>query len=96
MKKVTYTIDDQTAKTLRRVSMRTRKPQSAIIREAVAQYRPDGDRRGEEERRRVLDVLDAYWAAMPKRSNAAVEKELREIRASRRMGWRSGGDRRRR
>jgi hypothetical protein len=96
MKKVTYTIDDRTATTLRRAAARHRKPQSAIVREAVAQYRPDGDRRGEEERRRVLNVLDAYWASMPKRSNAAVEKELREIRASRRVGWRPGVPRRRR
>jgi hypothetical protein len=95
MKKVTYTIDDRTAKTLRRASMRDRKPQSAIVREAVAQYRPDGDRLSQDERRRMLNVLDAYLAMMPSRSTAAVDKELRDIRASRRVGWRSEKSRRR-
>ena len=96
MKKVTYTIDDVTVKAIRRASTRSGKPQSAIVREAVAQYRPDGDRLSQDERRRMLNVLDAYLAMMPKRSAAAVDKELRDIRTSRRVGWRSKESRRRR
>ena len=95
MKKVTYTLDDETVDAIRRAAARSNRPQSAIVRAAVAAY-GDGDRLAESERRRMLTALRAYQAAMPKRSMAAVEKELREIRASRRIGWQGRGDRRRR
>jgi hypothetical protein len=95
MKKVTYTLDDETVAAIRRVATRSNRPQSAIVRAAVAAY-GDGDRLPESDRRRMLTALRAYQAAMPTRSMAAVEKELREIRASRRIGWQRPSDRRRR
>lgn len=95
MKKVTYTLDDETVDAIRRAAARSNRPQSAIVRAAVAAY-GDGDRLGESERRRMLTALRAYQAVMPRRSMAPVQKELREIRASRRIGWQGRGDRRRR
>jgi predicted transcriptional regulator len=95
MKKVTYTLDDETVAAIRRAATRSNRPQSAIVRAAVAAY-GDGDRLPESERRRLLIALRAYQTAMPKRSMTAVEKELREIRASRRIGWQRRSDGRRR
>ena len=96
MKKVTFTFDDETVETIRRAAKREDRPQSAVVREAVAMYGAREDRLSEAERQRLLNVLDAHLALMPKRSAAAVDRELREIRASRRAGWRRRSERRRR
>lgn len=84
MKKVTYTLDEGTVEAIREISARTGRPQSSVVREAMAAYSVRNDRVSESERRRRLAVLDAYMATKPKRSPAAVDRELREIRASRR------------
>jgi predicted transcriptional regulator len=38
MPKVTFSLDDETVQLLRRVAERSRKAQSLVVREAVAQY----------------------------------------------------------
>ena len=95
MKKVTYTLDDQTVDTVRRAAKRSNRPQSSIVREAVAAYGANQDRLPETERRRLLNILHAYMVTAPKRSRASVDKELRDIRASRRLGWARKSDWRR-
>jgi hypothetical protein len=42
----------------------------------------------EQERIRVLRVLDAHLGRVPQRDHAGVDRELKELRASRRTGWR--------
>lgn len=87
MVKVTYSLDDATVRRIRRAAERLGKPQSQVVREAVAEYDARTDRLSEAERLRMLDVLDRWRKEHTPRSPESVEAELREIRESRREGW---------
>ena len=84
MVKVTYSLDDTTVRRIRRAAERLRKPQSQVVREAVAEYDARADRLSEAERLRMLEVLDRLSKEPVTRSQESVDAELREIRASRR------------
>ena len=84
MVKVTYSLDDATVRRIRRTAERLGKPQSHVVREAVAEYDARTDRLSEAERLRMLDVLDRWRKEQAPRSSESVEAELREIRLSRR------------
>ena len=87
MVKVTYSLDDATVRRIRRAAERLGKPQSQVVREAVAEYDARTDRMSEADRLRMLDVLDRWRKEHTPRSPESVEAELREIRESRREGW---------
>ena len=87
MVKVTYSLDDATVRRVRRTAERLGKPQSQVVREAVAEYDARTDRLSEAERLRMLDVLDRWRKEHTPRSRESVEAELREIRQSRLEGW---------
>ena len=55
--KLTFSLDEETVRTLRRVSEQKRKAQSLIVREAIAEYGAREDRLPEDERTRRLEVL---------------------------------------
>ena len=84
MAKVTYSLDDATVRRVRRTAERLGKPQSHVVREAVAEYDARTDRLSEAERLRMLDVLDRWRKEAITRPRESVEAELREIRSSRR------------
>ena len=84
MVKVTYSLDDATVRRVRRAAERLGKPQSHVVREAVAEYDARTDRLSESERLRMLEVLDRWRREPVERSRESVEAELREIRLSRR------------
>jgi predicted transcriptional regulator len=84
MVKVTFTLDDETVERLRRLAARLRRPQSQVVRESIREYEVRSDKLSEDERRRMLDVLDRITKAPPTRPQAEVDAELREIRAARR------------
>jgi predicted DNA-binding protein len=84
MVKVTFTLDDETVERLRRLAMRLRRPRSAVVRESIKEYEARSDKLGEDERRRMLDILDRITNAPPTRPQAEVDAELREIRVARR------------
>jgi predicted transcriptional regulator len=86
MIKVTFTFDEATVDQLRRTAARVRKPQSRVVREAIHEYAAKADRLTDDERRRMLAVLDRAMQRPPSRPAAEVGVELREIRAARR-GW---------
>ena len=88
MVKMTFTLDDETVATLRQASERLAKPQSVIVREAIREYGARAGRLSEEERRRMLRSIDAVLTQPPTRPVAAVERELRDVRAARRRGGR--------
>ena len=88
MVKMTFTLHDETAAALRQASERLAKPQSVIVREAIREYGARAGRLSEEERRRMLRSIDAVLTQPPTRTVAAVERELRELRAARRRGGR--------
>ncbi len=92
--KVTYTLDNETVERIRQAATRANKPQSAIVREAVARYAATPDGPGHEDVRRKLRILDAILAMPPTRTAQAVDRELRALRKSRRTGWKRRDSRR--
>jgi predicted transcriptional regulator len=87
MVKLTLSLDDDVVRLLRRTAERARKPQSQIVREAIALYAAREETLSEGERERLLGVLSAIKARPSRRSSAEVDRELRGIRQSRRTGW---------
>ena len=83
MVKVTYSLDDATVRRIRRAAERLGKPQSQVVREAVAEYDARTDRLSEAERLRMLEVLDRWRETMTPRSRESIDAELEEIRLSR-------------
>jgi len=87
MPKLTFSLDEDSVQTLRRVSQRSRKPQSLVVREAIAQYAEREEVLSPEERDRLLAVLHGIKRRPATRAASAVRGELGEIRRSRRTGW---------
>jgi predicted transcriptional regulator len=87
MPKVTFSLDDDTVETLRRTAARRGKPQSMIVREAVAHYAAQEERLSDAERDRMLALVRRIRNRPPTRPEAEVDRELRAIRRSRRTGW---------
>jgi len=90
MAKVTFSLDDATVETLRKTATRLRKPQSLVVREAIAQYAAQEDRLSDDERERMLKVIDRFMKLPPSGSHTDAGREIQEIRRSRRTGWRPG------
>ena len=88
MVKMTFTFDENTAETLRRTASRLKRPQSVVVREAIQEYASRADRLSDEERKQMIKVLDRMIARPPKRTQAEVDAEIGEIRATRRTGGR--------
>ena len=88
MARVTFSLDDATVAAIRKTAERLRKPQSQVVREAVADYAARSDRLSESERVRLLGVLDRLHDHRPARSASEVDAELAELRRARRGGGR--------
>jgi hypothetical protein len=88
MVKVTFTLDDETVAKLRQSAARLEKPQSEVVREAIAEYAERVGRLSERERRHLVGVFDRFMQPVPQRPAAAVDAELKEVRAARRAGGR--------
>jgi predicted transcriptional regulator len=86
--KVTFTLDEVTVGKLNEAALRASKPKSEVIREAVADYYEKTDRLSEAERARMLAALRKFMAEPPTRTQAEVDRELRELRRARRSGGR--------
>jgi len=85
--KVTYTLDDETVARIRKLAERSRKPQSLVVREAVAHYAAREEKLTPEEQDRMLRVIDEM-KKRPRRPGdktaADVDRELKELRLARR------------
>lgn len=88
MKKVTYTLDDDTVAHLDRMARRLSKPKSQVVREAIRFYGEEVDRLSDEERDQMLEVFDEVTARIPNRSRADVNAELEAVGKARRSGGR--------
>jgi predicted transcriptional regulator len=84
MQKLTFTLDEDTVNRLRRIAARLARPQSYVVREAVKEYDARAGKLSEDERARLLSAVDGMLKAPATRSTAAVDAELRELRAARR------------
>lgn len=89
VRKVTFTLDDETIHRLQNASERLRKPKSEVVREAIADYHARVGRLSDEERRRMLKIVDELLPQIPKRKVEQVEREIAAVRAARRAGGRS-------
>ncbi len=87
MVRATFSLDEATVRRLRRTAKRLGKPQSQIVREAIADYAARSGRLSEVERLSMLEVLDRLRREHVAGSADAVDAELRAIRESRRVGW---------
>jgi predicted transcriptional regulator len=96
MVKVTFTLDDQTIERLRRTAARLGKPQSHVVREAIREYETRSARLSDEERVRMLAIVDRMVLEPPTRTAAEVDAELGAMRASRRRWGRPRASTRRR
>ena len=88
MVRVTFSLDEDTVNTLKRTAARLKKPQSLVVREAVADYAARSDRLSEAERARALRVLERLRDATMTRAAADVDAELKALRTARRAGGR--------
>ena len=91
MPKVTFSLDDATVRLLRRTAERARKPQSLVVREAIAQYAAREETLSDAERERLLGALRTIKVQPPTRGDDEVDRELREIRRSRAAASRRTG-----
>jgi predicted transcriptional regulator len=96
MVKVTFTLDEQTVERLRRTAARLAKPQSYVVREAVREYEARSTKLSDEDRARMLAIVDRMVKEPPTRTAAEVDAELGKIRASRRRWGRGETSTRRR
>ena len=88
VRKVTFTLDEQTLRRLQTAAERMRKPKSAIVREAIADYHDRIGKLSEAERLRLLKVMEEIMASPPSRPQEEVDREIAEIRDARRRGGR--------
>ena len=81
MVKVTFTLDDETVGRLRRLAARLHRPLSQIVRESVKDYEARSDKLSEEERQRMLAVLDEIMKvasdALPGRGGRRAARDPR-------------------
>ena len=85
---MTFSLDDMTVERIRRTAARLRKPQSQVVREAVAEYAERADRLSDTERTRALALLERFRGIRTTRPAEDVDRELAGIRAARRAGGR--------
>jgi hypothetical protein len=88
MLRVTFSLDERTVAEIRRTAARLRKPQSQVVREAVAEYATRSDRTSDRERLHVLNVLERLRDTAPTRPAREVDAEIRSLRAARRQSGR--------
>lgn len=90
-RKVTFTLDEETAARIDRLAGLLQVPKSQVVREAVQKYHPMAEPLSLEERTRMLEVLDEHLANLPPRPPGEMERELAELRRSRRHWGRLNG-----
>ena len=89
MVKMTFTLDETTVEALKRIANRLQKPQSYVLREAISYYEPHAGQLSKAERKRRVELFDQVVAAIPKKSASAIDRELEDLKLSRRKGWRN-------
>ncbi len=88
MARVTFSLDEATVAQIRQTAARLRKPQSHVVRDAVADYATRTDRLSERERQHLMGVLERLRDAKPTRTAPDVNAELKALRTARRAGGR--------
>lgn len=89
---MTFSLDTRTAARIDALGRELGMPKSAIVREAVAGYAESARQLPEAERLERLRQFEELVVRIPPRPRRDVEAELRELRRSRRTGWRGVSD----
>jgi Ser-tRNA(Ala) deacylase AlaX len=84
MAKLTFSLDEATVAKLRKTAARLRKPQSLVVREAIARYAAQEDLTTPEERDRLLQIIDEIKKQPTYGTHADALREIAEIRKARR------------
>ena len=87
MAKMTFSLDDETVRTLRMIAERKQKPQSVVVREAIVEYAAKDEKLSDPERTRKLQLIRNLRSQAPTRDQADVDRELDDLRRSRKTGW---------
>ncbi len=88
VRKVTFTLDEQTIRRLQDAAERVKKPKSEVVREAIADYHQRIGKLSEAERLRLLKIMEEIMARPTTGSQEDVDREIAEIRELRRHGGR--------
>jgi predicted DNA-binding protein len=87
MAKMTFSLDDETVRTLRMIAERKQKPQSVVVREAIIEYAAKDEKLSDSERVRKLQLIRNLRSQAATRDQASVNRELDDLRSSRKTGW---------
>lgn len=90
--KMTFSLDEATAKRLRQTAEVLGKPKSEVVRDAILDYSERKGRLTEAERRRLLSAFDQLVPAIPERPAADVDEEIKSNRRARQQGGRRRGE----
>lgn len=82
--KATFVLDEESSQKLELAAKRTGKPKSAVVREAIVEYSDRTEQLSDEERERMLRVIDGWDKEPPTRPQSEVDEELAELRRARR------------
>jgi len=86
--KMTFSLDEITAQQLNQTAERLKLAKSAVVREAIRDYAARAGQLSEEERQRMLQAFDDHLPQVPDRPIEEVDREIEEIRRTRRGGGR--------
>ena len=86
--KMTFSLDELTARRLNQTAERLNLAKSEIVREAIHDYAARAGRLSENERQRLLRAFDEHLPQIPDRPVEAVEQELEDLHRARRGGGR--------
>lgn len=90
--KMTFSLDEETARRLDRTAERLAIPKSHVVREAISEYSARADRLSAEEQDRLLRAFDALVPKIPQRPAKEVDAEIDAVRQARRAGGRGHGE----
>jgi hypothetical protein len=88
VRKVTFTLDEETVARIDQAAERLGLPKSGVVREAVLEYAERIGRLSERERVRLLGLFDKLVPAIPRGAAGAVRAERGALRKARRRGGR--------
>ncbi|MBY0507524.1 MAG: ribbon-helix-helix protein, CopG family [Bryobacteraceae bacterium] len=86
--KVTFTLDDVSLARLNDSASRLAMPKSEVVREAIMEFHERIGRLSERERTTLLRAFDSLVPQIPERAVAEVDREIEDLRLSRRDGGR--------
>ncbi|MGH9632989.1 MAG: ribbon-helix-helix protein, CopG family [Bryobacteraceae bacterium] len=86
--KVTFTLDPVTLERLQDTASRLAMPKSEVVREAIMEFHERLGRLSNRERLAMLRSFDKLVPKIPVRGAAAIDRELAEVRRSRKSGGR--------